>query len=304
MIRKLIKVVFLGAFLLSGLSVVTPNAYALKESLLHQVDHTPGSQVNAHGEQPDATKGFVDNYGPPQDFTTWGHRIDWLFQYTSWVASIFFVIMAGALGYFSWAYRARPGHKAYYTHGKSKGNTMVTRLLDLAVFITLDSVMLCSSYMDAKDFIMKYPQGDDVVKVMVMPQQWMWNFRYPGADGKFDSPDSVTTINDLRIPRGKKVLFQLKSKDVVHGFMVPYARMQVDAMPGSLTRIWFDANKDGDYEIACYHHCGTSHYKMKAFLKVMEPEDYEAWLKENREWAKAKYDPEDKALQWGWDWGI
>jgi len=160
-----------------------------------------------------------------------------------------------------------------------------------------------NSYLGVRDIVWKYPTGPDTIKVQVMPQQWVWNFRYPGPDGVFGTPDDVTTINELVLPRGKPVLFEIQAKDVIHGFMVPNARIQVDALPGIITRLWFDANKNGAYEIACYHHCGTAHYKMKAFLTVVEEPDYKKWTAEMSEWSQAKYDPDDKDTHWGWKWG-
>lgn len=262
------------------------------------------SQVHAQGHKPDSSKSFVERYHAPEDITSNGHRIDWLFQYTSWVTFGFFLLMAVGLFYFVWAYRERPGHKALYTHGLSKKNKLATKTLDLAVFLSLDLVLMICSFRDTKDFMWKYPTGPDTIKIQVMPQQWVWNFRYAGNDGIFGTADDVVTINDMRVPKGKNVLLEIKSKDVIHGFFIPVLRMQVDAMPGSLTKFWFDTNKTGEWELACYHHCGTAHYKMKAFFKVMEEADYNDWIKENSEWAVAKYDDADTSTHWGWKWGI
>jgi cytochrome c oxidase subunit 2 len=42
--------------------------------------------------------------------------------------------------------------------------------------------------------------------------------------------------------------------------------------------IHFTATKVGRYEIACAELCGLGHYKMRAFLDVMPPEDFQKWL--------------------------
>ena len=300
--RKLLLLV-----LLAFAGAHTAPAFAIEEDMLHQQNFDTDSttdQVQAKPKSADPSLGFLERYAPPKNITTLNSRIDWLFRYTSWTASVFFLIMAGALVYFIIANRERPGHKAYYTHGTSKANGLVTRLLDISVFISLDLVLIAASFRDTRDIVWAYPSESDpdVVRIMVMPQQWAWNFKYAGNDGKFGTADDINLINDLRVPKGKKVLLQIKSKDVIHGFMIPNLRIQVDALPGVVTKMWFDTTTTGDFEIACYHHCGTSHYKMKAFFTVMEDADYSAWVKEQSNWAEAMYDKDDDFVHWGWNW--
>jgi cytochrome c oxidase subunit 2 len=285
-----------------GLSVLAPSAYAQTEETFHQQNNS-NEPVHAHGKP--SEKSMLDTWAPPKSISSYGHRLDWLFEYTSWVATIFFLIMTGALVYFSIAYRARPGHKAYYTHGKATASEKwAPKMLDLAVFISLDLVLIGSSFVHTRDFIWKYPSGPDVVRVQVMPQQWVWNFRYPGKDDVFGTEDDVVTVNDMRVPKGKPVMVQIMSRDVIHGFFITNVRAQMDAIPGSITKFWFDANEVGDYEISCAHLCGTAHYKMKGFLKVMEENDYKRWSDERSDWAKAAYDPNDPTIKWGWNWAL
>jgi cytochrome c oxidase subunit 2 len=286
-----------------GLHILS--ALAQTKETQHQQGNNPSNQVHASGKEADSSLWFWDRYAPPKSISSYGHRLDWLFAYTSWVAFAFFVIMVVLLGGFLWFYRERPGHKAYYTHGKAtKSEKWAPKVLDIAVFVTLDLVLIGSSYLHTRDFIWKYPQGPDVVKVQVMPQQWVWNFRYAGLDGIFGTEDDITTINDMRVPKGKPVMVQVKSKDVIHGFFITNVRAQIDAIPGLVTKFWFDANEVGDYEISCAHLCGTAHYKMKGFLKVMEESDYDHWYREMSEWAKAAYDPNDPSIRWGWNWAL
>ena len=77
-----------------------------------------------------------------------------------------------------------------------------------------------------------------------MAQQWVWKFRYAGKDNVFNTQDDVVTVNDLRVPINRKLLFQVTSKDVIHSF-ASNARRKVDAMPGRVSRIWMELNKAG-----------------------------------------------------------
>jgi cytochrome c oxidase subunit 2 len=269
----------------------------------HAIDPNPQSQVHAYGSE---SKEWLPwrLFAPPEDISTMGYKIDWLFQYTTWVTFAFFLMMAGALLYYIVQYRQAPGHEPFYTHGLGKKHQLATRILDLSVFLSLDLVLMVASYTGARDVFMNYPKGDDVVRIQVMPQQWAWNFKYAGSDNQFGTADDINTNNSMWVPKGRPVLVQMKAKDVIHGLFIPNIRMQVDALPGHITRLWFEATKTGDFEIACAHMCGTAHYKMKAFLRVVEAEDYDSWIQEMSEWSAAKYDPNEANSKWGWNWGI
>jgi cytochrome c oxidase subunit 2 len=303
--RSFLKL-FAVAVLLGSIPGVQLLPQAAAQTLENQHAKSPkkGAQVHAEGVPPPDVS-FVDKYPPPKSFSSFGHRVDWLFKYTSWVAFIFFVIMVSLLAWFMWAYRERPGHKAYYTHGKaSSGEKWLPKIGDLAVFVSLDIVIIGATWIHTRDFIWAYPKGDDVVKVQVMPQQWAWNFRYAGIDGVFNTDDDIVTVNDMRIPKDKPIMVQLKSRDVIHGFYVQNARLQIDAIPAQVTKMWFDAKDTGDFEIACVHLCGTAHYKMKAFLKVYEQSDFDSWYQESSNWAKAAFDKDDPTATWGWNWSL
>jgi heme/copper-type cytochrome/quinol oxidase subunit 2 len=64
---------------------------------------------------------------------------------------------------------------------------------------------------------------------------------------------------------------------VVHALYLPSFRTKIDAVPGSTTRLWFQAQEPGRFEIACAQHCGVNHYKMRGLLVVRAADDDQAW---------------------------
>src|SRR5205085_8846731 len=72
------------------------------------------------------------------------------------------------------------------------------------------------------------------VRIEVNARQWVWEARYAGTDGRFGTPDDIVVTNHLRVPVGSKVLFQLASTDVIHGFSLPNFRVKQDAVPGMI----------------------------------------------------------------------
>jgi len=239
---------------------------------------------------------------PVKDVSQDGWRVEQLFWYTTAVCIIAFTLVVGALVVFSVKYRARPGHKALYDHGTRRASILFTGVLALAVFLSLDMVLAGWSQKSIKEYLYNYPTGDNVVRVEVMAQQWAWNIRYPGPDGKFNTKDDVVTLNDMKIPVGRPVMINLKSKDVIHSFYVPSFRIKHDANPGYVTRLWFQSKETGKFEIACSQMCGWAHYKMRGELAALSEKDYDAWMKDAVADAARRYDPADKDVMWGWDW--
>jgi cytochrome c oxidase subunit 2 len=67
--------------------------------------------------------------------------------------------------------------------------------------------------------------------------------------------------------------------DVIHSFKVIPLRLTQDAIPGIRIPIHFFATKPGTFQINCAQLCGNSHSNMKGIIKVLEPPEFEAWLK-------------------------
>ena len=143
---------------------------------------------------------------------------------------------------------------------------------------------------------------EDAVDIEVMGQQWFWNYRLPGPDGKLgltdlrnitednpfgmnlDDPNGLDDIlieaDDLHILLGQSVKVNLRSIDVLHDFYVPQFRAKMDMVPGTVTYYWFTPTRTGDFEILCMEYCGTGHYAMKGRVLVDNEEDYKEWLSE------------------------
>ncbi|MFQ6607816.1 MAG: cytochrome c oxidase subunit II [Fidelibacterota bacterium] len=273
---------------------------------------------------------FID---PPKNISLDGHRIEGVIKYTDTVITIYFGIVILALIYFIFRYRSRPGHKAVYDRGDTKKHVAMTVAMGLLVFFSIDVVIETMSFRDLKEAFWNFPQGDDVVRVEIMPQQFEWNFRYPGVDDRFgpepftdlngneiwdeeepftdlnesgvwDASDDKVLMNEMHIPVDRPVIIQVAPYDVIHSFFLPNFRIKIDATPGMVNTMWFQAKETGEYEIACSELCGNSHYKMKGKLVVESEDDYIKWLLglESEGPRDDWYDPDYGLLYWGWEW--
>jgi cytochrome c oxidase subunit II len=243
---------------------------------------------------------------PPTDISVNGHLIDWLFIYTTWMNVLFFALVCAGIFGFSYLYSAKRHPKPYYTYGNKKIHIMIATVIGLAVFVAVDMNITRISNNDYINVFANFPDDDDedVLRVQVMAQQWMWNFRYAGADGIFNTEDDVITMNDLRLPIDRKIVFQIISKDVIHSFFLPNARQKVDAIPGRLTRMWVELTQPGNYDIVCAEMCGTFHYRMQAYMTVYTQEEFNEWMSEAERNAKVENELDNADLYWGWKWDL
>jgi cytochrome c oxidase subunit II len=244
----------------------------------------------------------------PRDASVNGHHIDWLLKITMAFVAILFVIMC--IWILISAFKHNRKHTAEYDHGDSKHSVRVALILSAIIFFVVDGNLWVDSTLDVNKIFWNFAHADnhsEVVKVEVNAHQWAWDFRYPGADGKFDtravaSEDDVIVLNELVVPVNTPVSLQLASVDVIHSFYLPNMRVKMDAVPGGINRLWFEAKDVGDYDIACAQHCGVAHYKMKGLLRVLSKEDYARWKKDAELMAPRYYNKDDLTAHWGWEW--
>jgi cytochrome c oxidase subunit II len=246
--------------------------------------------------------------GLPALATAHGAQIDNLI---GWVHVFMLVLFVGWGAFFVYTlvrFRRSRHPVATYTGVKSHASNylevgvLVVELVLLFGF----SIPLWAARVD------RLPSESEALVVNVTAEQFAWNVRYAGPDrvfGKTDiklidvqsnplgidrsdpaAKDDVTTLNQLYLPANKPIIVKLRSKDVIHSFNVPEFRVKQDAIPGLTIPIWFvpnvttaemrtrTGNAEFEYEIACAQLCGLGHYRMRAFVTVLSPEEFQKWM--------------------------
>ena len=238
----------------------------------------------------------------PRDASTHGHRIDEIIGYLTVTTALVFGVMLAILLAALLLHRGR-NRVAHYTHGVRSRDRLAAIAAGAVVLFGIDAVAVVRSAGALRSGFWHYPDGDPrAYRIEVTAQQWAWNFRYPGADGLFNTADDVVTLNDLRVPVGRPVYLQLTSKDVVHSFYLPNFRTKIDAVPGTVTRLWFEAKEAGTFEIACAQHCGAWHYKMRGELTALAEADLARWQGRAAADAALRYEAADGEAHDGWAW--
>lgn len=158
----------------------------------------------------------------------------------------------------------------------------------------------------------------DGLDVMVIGQQWWWEYRYDvdgdgffldvdgdGVAGDIDDqewplelsldPDDIVTATELVIPAGEQVDLLLTSRDVIHSFWIPRLNGKRDTVPGRWHTWAVEADEAGKYTGWCTEFCGLSHARMRMSAIALEPDDFNAWWENQSQQAEVPTDEDAMA---------
>jgi cytochrome c oxidase subunit 2 len=240
------------------------------------------------------------------------------------------------LYYFAYKYKGEKGRKALFYADNDKLEFIWT----IIPVIVLAGLIIYGLFTWSD--IMNVEQDDDTIVVELYAQQFNWKARYGGDDNvlgeanvrliNFDNanilgldesdPNAQDDIiaTELHLPVGRKILFKMRSQDVLHSAYMPHFRAQMNCVPGMITQFGFtptvttaemrqnpdiidkvarinkirsgnkveieargqDVRYEFDYLLLCNKICGKSHYNMQMKIIVETEEEYNAWLKEQK----------------------
>lgn len=198
----------------------------------------------------------------PEQASTFAESTDQLYLFLIAITIFFTVLIVSLVGFFSIKYRRR-------SDADRPPMTSASLILEATWIIIPLAISLVIFVWGAKIFFNMSSPPKDCLEIYVTGKQWMW---------KIQHTDGFREINQLHIPLGKPVRLTMTSEDVIHSFYIPAFRIKGDVIPGSYTKIWFQATKPGHYHLFCAEYCGTNHSGMIGEVVVMEPQDYQNWL--------------------------
>ncbi len=208
----------------------------------------------------------------PQNSKT--QDIQWLYQITFWASLIVFIAVQLAIAYTAIRFRRRGANRPEQVHGSKVLEiawTVIPALILLALFIP--TVKIIYEHADAANV-------DDGFNVNVIGKQWWWEISYPDipANPEDLARGPLVTANEVVLPVGANVVFNLQSNNVVHSFWVPQLSGKVDVMPGHDNKLQFVAEREGDYFGECAEFCGSAHAWMRFKVKVVSQDAFDAWV--------------------------
>lgn len=109
-------------------------------------------------------------------------------------------------------------------------------------------------------------------------------FAEPGvreiADGRFEAYVIAQTWSfaprEIILPVGAEIDIYVTSPDLQHGFKITDTNVNMQIVPGQVSKLSFTFDEVGEYPYICTEYCGQAHAAMFGTVKVLSEVDYEA----------------------------
>ena len=112
------------------------------------------------------------------------------------------------------------------------------------------------------------------VRVQVVALDWKWLFIYPD--------EGIAAVNQLSIPVGTPISFELTSSGVMNSFFVPQLGGQIYTMFGMVTRLHLRADHAGTYRGMSANYSGAGFADMYFNVNAVPAEKFAQWVTEAR----------------------
>ncbi len=236
------------------------------------------------------------------------------------------------LHYFSFVYRGSKEKKALFYADNHKLEFIWT----IIPVIVLAGLIIYGLFTWSD--IMSFDEDEDTLVVELYAYQFDWRARYSGDDNTLgeanvrlieganqlgvdlSDPNAQDdkVVNELHLPVGRKVLFKMRSQDVLHSAYMPHFRAQMNCVPGMITQFAVTPTittedmrleeevvakvkhinelrtaknieliekgeealemYDFDFLLLCNKICGSNHFNMQMKIVVETEEEYNAWV--------------------------
>jgi cytochrome c oxidase subunit II len=121
------------------------------------------------------------------------------------------------------------------------------------------------------------PPGGKGLEITVSSQQYIFRYQYPNG---------AISFQQMVVPVDTTVLLDIKANDVAHSWWIPKLGGKADAVPGLTNKTWFKATKTGTFAGQCSEYCGPNHAEMTAKVTVVEQQQYQAWVQNQKKLAQ------------------
>ena len=231
-----------------------------------------------------------------------GAEIDSLMKVSMGLILVLFFILTPLLFFFAYKYRGNKKNTAYFFSHNNKLEVIWT------VVPTIVLTALIVYGLRTWDRAMNVDVADATV-IEVYGKQFQWIARTSGDDNKLgkanyklvngknslgvDMEDENASddklLREVHLVVDKPVLLKFRSQDVIHSAFLPHFRVQMNCVPGLLTKFAFTPTQttaemkeqegaDFEYILLCNKICGAAHYNMQMNFIVETQDEYNAWI--------------------------
>jgi cytochrome o ubiquinol oxidase subunit 2 len=111
-----------------------------------------------------------------------------------------------------------------------------------------------------------------ILHIQVVALDWKWLFIYPGQH--------VASVNELVVPVGTQLAFDVTSNGAMNAFFVPRLGTQIYAMAGMRSQVHLLASQPGTFRGISANFSGAGFPDMRFVTRAVSPQDFAAWLKQ------------------------
>ena len=128
------------------------------------------------------------------------------------------------------------------------------------------------AWIGAHDLDPRKPIASDVtpLRVQVVSLDWKWLFIYPDQ--------GVASVNQLTVPVGTPISFELTSIGAMNSFFVPQLGSQIYTMAGMMTQVQLQADYAGTYRGLSANFSGEGFADMRFAVDAVPAGEFERWV--------------------------
>lgn len=169
----------------------------------------------------------------------------------------------------AWRYRAG-STKAKYTPNweSSTMEEFIWWAIPFEIVLVLGALTWSSTHALAPELPLKSAEKPEVVQVVALP--WKWLFIYPD--------EGIATVNELALPAGRPVTFEITADAPMNSFWIPALGGQMYAMTGMVTRLNLIADQPGEFTGQSANYSGDGFAGMRFPVHVLAKDAWSAWV--------------------------
>jgi cytochrome o ubiquinol oxidase subunit 2 len=171
--------------------------------------------------------------------------------------------------FFAWRYRSSNSRSTY------DPSFSYSRTIDLTVWLVPFAIICFLIVLDwrstaALNPYKSLPGSEPRLRVDVIALDWKWLFIYPDQH--------IASVNQLEIPVGTQVDFNITSDTVMNAFFIPQLGTQIYAMSGMVTQLHLIAKNAGTYRGLSANFSGAGFADMRFKTDAVSQTAFTAWI--------------------------
>ena len=122
--------------------------------------------------------------------------------------------------------------------------------------------------------------ADSPLEVQAIGHKYHWTFRYPGADGQFDTADDIQCDEQFQVPADHEIRLHILSRDYVYVFSIPELGLRQIGVPDLNYSLDFHTPVGGAFTLKTDPMCGFRllHDDDMGEMQVASHANFHRWL--------------------------